>query len=161
MKYSNILVHIGIVLSFLVSVSACGSKSDSKDNPALPPASGRDNSEEQLKVSKNGLFNVEVTWSPSLEAGTLNNSALIHFRAPASEHAPAILKSFRLYHSTMGHGSIKENEMTFTEEEAGHWLVKNIYFSMPGAASSWVVDIEAELNGVTDSVRVVIDAEVR
>lgn len=161
MKLRNISLALCLLLSFALSISACGGKSSDANDPAAPPLLNGADADEQLTASQNGLYNVEVNWSPNLEAGTLDNSALLHFHNAAGEHVPAILKRFSLYHATMGHGSIKENEMVFTQEDLGHWLVKNIYFSMPGAARSWVVDIEAELDGKSDKARVVIDAEVR
>ncbi len=153
-------------ISFYGMMMACGSSKSSSPQGPTPAldAAGENHEKEggdELRVSSTkGLFQVEVNWSPNLVAGTIENSALVHFHNPAGDHIPAVLKRFKLYMTTMGHGSIKENELTLTEEEPGHWLVKNIYFSMPGASTSWVVDIEAELEGQTDTARVVIDAEV-
>ncbi len=114
-------------------------------------------------LSPNGVFLANVSWSANLVAGSLENQATVKFFEPHLHKAPAILKSFKLFMPAMGHGSIKTDQMVFTQDPAdpSTWTVSKIYFSMPGGSGEWVVDIEAELAGKTDKVRISIPAEVK
>jgi hypothetical protein len=111
--------------------------------------------------SANNLYIVKIGWTHDPVAGTLDNSAIVHFDDLNGQHVAAVLKSFHLYHQTMGPGSIKDDAMTFTQLNEAHWQVDNVYFSMPGSAGSWVVNIEAEVNGQVDKAQVPVAMEVK
>lgn len=165
------IAFYSLFISLLIS-SACTARD--KDNaPApndsadTPPAAGQVTDDSQAGAmpvgktpSENGLFMVAVRWSPNLEAGTLENTAKVYFNSADGQPLAATLKKFSLFMVSMGHGSIKEKEMSFTALEASQWQVDRIYFSMPGPFASWAVDIEAEVNGQLDKARVSIDHEV-
>lgn len=112
--------------------------------------------------SPNRLFLASVNWSTPLVAGSLNNTAEVSFWGPDLHKKAAVIKSFKLFMPAMGHGSIKTDQMQFSQDPANAalWKVSKIYFSMPGGPGEWVVDIEAEVGGQTDKVRIAIPHEV-
>lgn len=156
-------------LSQLISCGESRKSSDERPKDDAQSAANHQNGTEALDThssegtpSEKGLFLVKVDWQNDvLTAGTFDNSALVHFNNAAGEHVGATLKSFKLFMVSMGHGSIKENEMIFSQMDEAHWKVDSIYFSMGGPASSWAVDVEAEVNGQTDKARVIIGQEVK
>lgn len=112
--------------------------------------------------SENRVFLASVIWSDNLRAGTLENSAQITFWEPQLHKTAAVLKSFKLFMPAMGHGSIKTDQLVLTQDPANPavWQASRIYFSMPGGPGEWVVDIEAEVGGRRDKVRVTIPQAV-
>lgn len=160
---------IFLSLGLMFSLPACASDSattDIDDSPASQKDYQAVNDEQSQAIegktsSDNNLFLVEVVWqNQSLNAGTLENTAVVHITNSSGESIQANLKSFKLFMVSMGHGSIKEDEMVLSQLSNGSWRVDNIYFSMGGPANSWAVDIEAESDGQTDNARVLITQEV-
>lgn len=154
----------------LLSLPACASdnaSNDADDNPALQQdyqavSDEKSQSTEDKTPSENNLFLADVVWeNESLYAGSLENSAVVHITNISGEYIQADLKSVKLFMVSMGHGSIKEDEMVLSELSDGRWKVENIYFSMGGPANSWAVDIEADFDGQTDKARVLIKQEVK
>ena len=170
MKFRNQIWLILFSCILTSSLLACGEEKSNETGQHSPaedmdqyPAIGDDKkpSTEDRTQSENGLFFVKVVWgNQSLKAGTLANNAMVRFSDLSGEHVPVALKSFKLFMVSMGHGSIKEEEMLIESVDDAHWEVKNIYFSMGGTVNSWAVDIEAEVNGQTDRARVIIEQEV-
>jgi hypothetical protein len=147
----------------MLAALSCGKNSDNKKNDnavALPP--GADQAAlEGYTLSPNRAFAVRIDWNRAPVAGSFDNSAEVYFLDALGQPVESsVLSRFHLYMASMGHPSIKEEEMTLTQVDAGHWTVDRIYFSMGGSAGSWVVDLDATVNGQADQVRVSIDHAV-
>ncbi|WP_141734383.1 hypothetical protein [Oligoflexus tunisiensis] len=147
----------------ILAALSCGKNSDNnKDENTTAPLPGADQTSlEGYSLSPNRAFAAKIVWNNAPVAGSFDNSAEVYFLDPKGEPvSTSQLTRFHLYMASMGHPSIKENEMTFTQVDPGHWTVGRIYFSMGGSSGSWVVDLEAEVNGQADQVRVSIDHAV-
>jgi hypothetical protein len=168
---------LGGLLVLALSLSACGSNDSKKSDSQSTRDDAAADTEHQdghglgdeghapksAVLSERGVFLVSIEWSEGLEAGTLANQATLTLWDPTLHKVSGTLKSFKLYMPSMGHGSIKTGEMKFVQDltDPAVWSVSNIYFSMGGGTGSWVVDLEAEVGGQSDKVRVVIPYEVR
>ncbi len=169
MKVQHTRVRLAFLYLLLLSFSCRENKSSA--DPRLPDnPSAIDDGEQPAQdplldasvLSQNGVFRAQIDWSPALEAGTLANSATLRVLDAQGQKTAASLKSFKLFMPAMGHGSIKTDKLTFqpSADDPGLWTITNIYFSMGGAAGEWVVDLEVELNGQLDKVRLSVDHEV-
>jgi hypothetical protein len=114
-------------------------------------------------ASANQAFHVKIEWSAPLKAASLENKATVTFVNEHAEALPLKLNSFKLFMPAMGHGSGKADQMVLTQDKDNPnvWSVDRIYFSMGGAAGSWVVDVEAGGCGSSDKARVSIAVEVQ
>lgn len=147
----------------IFAASACGKNSqNNEDSPSPSPLPVADqNPMDGYVLSPNQTFSVKVVWNNPPISQTFDNSAEVYFLDKNGQVATASkLTRFHLYMATMGHPSIKEKEMVLTQVDPAHWNISRIFFSMGGSKGSWVVDLEAEVNGQADKVRVSIDHEV-
>jgi hypothetical protein len=114
------------------------------------------------KQSMLGRFYTTLEWSDQLVAGELTNRALVKFYDANQQPIPLKLMSFKLFMPSMNHGTIKLDKLVTSQDSKipNQWLVTQIYFSMGGKKSEWVVDIEAGICGESDKIRVSIEQEV-
>jgi hypothetical protein len=150
----------GILITTAIS---CGQNSDNdKDNKEPVPAPAADQTPMAgFLLSEQQHFAVKLVWNNPPISQSFDNSAELYF---LDHNGQAVTESqvtrFHLYMASMGHPSIKEKEMVFTQVDPGHWTISRIFFSMGGSAGSWVVDLDAVVNGKADHIRVSIDHEV-
>jgi hypothetical protein len=152
------------ILGFLfITASACGQNSDNdRDNVAPAPAPAADQTPlAGFQLSEQQHFAVKIVWNNPPVSQSFDNSAEVYLLDSKGQTVTdSQLTRFHLYMASMGHPSIKEKEMIFTQVDPGHWTVSRIFFSMGGSAGAWVVDLDAMVNGTTDHIRVSIDHEV-
>lgn len=150
----------GIILLTAIS---CGSGHDNdkkSENPPLAPAADQ-TPLSGFRLSDQEIFAAKIVWNNPPVSQSFENSAEVYLLDKSGQPLTSSrLTRFHLYMTSMGHPSIKEKEMQFTQVDPGHWTVSRIFFSMGGSAGSWVVDLEAEANGQADHIRVSIDHEV-
>ena len=149
-----------IFASFFLFACGSSSSSDKSETPQTENSQNESGLPLLGTASEQGAFRVSIEWSQPITAGTLENTATLHFYDAKGADLSVQLTRYRLYMISMGHGSIKEKDMVFTDLGNGAWKVENIFFSMGGPASSWVVDVEADVAGQADKARVSIDYEV-
>ena len=105
-------------------------------------------------------FAVALNWERAPVALSLNNRAYVRFLQMDGSETEAQLTRFTLFNAATGQGSIRQDEMRFTQVEPGLWLVDHVYFSQGGARNSWVADVEAQSAGRSGKARLSIDYEI-
>jgi hypothetical protein len=145
------------------SIAAAPVSVDSAICSELMELHGAEEAQPGYTFSETKVFQVRIDWSSPLVAGELNNSARLKFLQKHGEAMPLSLNSFKLFMPAMGHGSIKTDKLILTQdlEDTSSWKVQQIYFSMPGGAGDWVVDLAVSACGISDKFRVVIPGEVK
>lgn len=114
------------------------------------------------EISEGGLYRVKIEWVAPLLAGTLNNSAKVSFYDAYGVPKDIQMVSFKPFMVSMGHGSLRGSKLIMKSDpnDGSNWSVENIFFSMPGQANEWAIDIEGSLGEDKDRVRVLIPVPV-
>ncbi|MDQ3231839.1 MAG: hypothetical protein M3Q07_08470 [Pseudobdellovibrionaceae bacterium] len=146
---------------FIFTLVSCGDADKNTADPPARPTGPEQEAQAPFALSTNQTFAVKIVWNHPPRSQSLDNSAEVYFVDKNSQNlVDTRLLRFHLYMASMGHPSIKEEDMVFNQVAPGHWTVSRIFFSMGGSAGSWVVDLEAEVEGQPDKVRVSIPHEV-
>ena len=114
------------------------------------------------QISEGGLYRVKIEWQNPLVAGTLSNSAKVVFYDAYGAPKAVQLLSFKPYMVSMGHGSLRGSKLIMKQSPGDEslWNVDNVFFSMPGQAAEWAIDIEGASGEDKDRVRVLIPAAI-
>ena len=113
--------------------------------------------------SKQSYFALTAMWPAELHAAKLNDTIRLKFWEVEGHELSAKLLQVSPYMVSMGHGSTNADKQVFTQtsENPSEWTIKNVYFSMGGAANTWALDVTAEVEGVSDTARIIIPLEVK
>lgn len=154
-------LFIAALFSF---IAACGDDSSSKDQPQTSEghenhdAKGGTHEGSELEASsEKGDLMVKVQFDPTpLKAGSFYT---FHIQFLTMEGTPfegdLSLDKVNPFMQTMNHGvNNPDLGAPMAHGEKGHFMVKNVKFSMAGEAQSWVLDLTITRAGETETIRV-------
>ena len=149
MKCRKLLVKLGMMLL----LAACGHRTSTGDGQTGT-----------YIAASNSVFKIKIDWIGALSsAKTANNQAKMTFLTGAGAiAAPVIVSGFHPRMPAHGHGTIETNQrLTQSADEPNVFFATGVEFIMAGAANMWVIDVEATVDGGSDSATVPIPVEVK